>query len=201
MKPWAKTRRGSGRPALISIAGQYRQWKRMMFLPMMCTSAGHQRVERGHVVGEAGAGDVVRQRVEPDVDAVLGIIRERDAPLAAGAADREVAQALAQPAEDLVAEVLRLAERRIVAVELLEPLLVLAQGEEPVLLLEPLDLERRVLGTVSVDQLGVGLELVVARAVPARVHALVDVARGHRPATISTDARAWSGSVVRMKRS
>ena len=81
MKPWAKTWRGSGRPALISIAGQYRQWKRVMFLPMMCTSAGHQLANDVRVVREAGAGDVVRQRVEPDVDAVLGVVRERDAPL------------------------------------------------------------------------------------------------------------------------
>ena len=101
---------------------------------------------------------------------------------AAGAADREVAQPLAQPAEDLVAEVLGLAERRVVAVELLEPLLVRGQREEPVLLLEPLQLERRVVGAAAVDELCIGLELVVARAVPARVDALVDVARGHRAA-------------------
>ncbi len=43
MKPWAKTCVGSGSPALISIAGQYRQWKRVMFLPMTWRSAGHQR--------------------------------------------------------------------------------------------------------------------------------------------------------------
>jgi hypothetical protein len=41
MKPWAKTFSGSGRPALMSMAGQYRQWKRVMFLPMTWTSAGH----------------------------------------------------------------------------------------------------------------------------------------------------------------
>ena len=42
--PWAKTRFGSANPADISIAGQYRVWKRVMSLPMTCRSAGHQRL-------------------------------------------------------------------------------------------------------------------------------------------------------------
>ncbi len=31
---------GSGRPRLISIAGQMMEWKRTISLPTMCTSAG-----------------------------------------------------------------------------------------------------------------------------------------------------------------
>ncbi len=38
--PWPYTRRGTGSPALISMAGQYTAWKRRMSLPMMCSEAG-----------------------------------------------------------------------------------------------------------------------------------------------------------------
>ena len=41
-QPWPKTCFGSGRPALISIAGQITQWKRVMSLPTMWRSAGHR---------------------------------------------------------------------------------------------------------------------------------------------------------------
>ncbi len=40
-QPWPNTRPGSGRPALMSMAGQITQWKRVMSLPTMCRSAGH----------------------------------------------------------------------------------------------------------------------------------------------------------------
>src|SRR5689334_24177263 len=75
---------------------------------------------------------------------------------------------------------LRLTERGVVAVQLLEALLVRREPEEPVLLLKPLELEGRMVGTSPVNELCVRLELVVARAVPPRVHALVDVAGIHR---------------------
>jgi hypothetical protein len=43
-QPCPKTCRGNARPALISIAGQTTQWKRVMSFPITCTSAGHQSV-------------------------------------------------------------------------------------------------------------------------------------------------------------
>src|SRR5688500_10032922 len=98
---------------------------------------GPPALEGRHVIWEAGAGDVVGQRVVPDIDSVIWVVRERDAPAGAGAADREVAQPFLEPAQDLVAEMLGLAERGVLSEELLEPLLVLAESEEPVLLLEP----------------------------------------------------------------
>jgi hypothetical protein len=40
-QPWPNTCFGSGRPALINIAGQTTVWKRVMSFPMTCRSAGH----------------------------------------------------------------------------------------------------------------------------------------------------------------
>ena len=68
MNPWTHTLRGASSPALHSIAGQKIVWKRAMSLPMMWRSAGHHRPNSPRVVGEPGAGDVVDQRVVPDVD-------------------------------------------------------------------------------------------------------------------------------------
>ena len=139
-------------------------------------------LEGARVGREPRPGDVVGERVEPDVDAMVRIAGEGNAPAGPGAAHREVAQALAQPGEDLVAEVLRLAEARVLGVQALERLLVSAQPEEVVLLLQPLQLEGRVIRAVAVDQLRLGLELVVAWAIPAGVRALVDVASRLRAA-------------------
>ena len=65
---------------------------------------------RGHHVREAllvGAvadgGDVVDERVEPDVEDVALVPRARDAPVDRRAGDRDVLQALADDAERLVA--------------------------------------------------------------------------------------------------
>ena len=99
-----------------------------MSLPMTWRSAGHHRWNSLQVVREAGAGDVVDQRVVPDVDraggGVPGAVGElragavladgkRDAPGGARAADREVLEALADEAQHLVAPVVRLDEVRV----------------------------------------------------------------------------------------
>src|SRR4029078_8231296 len=119
-----------------------------------------------------GAGPVIGQRIEPDVDPMLRIPRERDPPRPAGAADAEVPQPFPEPAQPLVAEGLRLAEARVPLEQLLQLLLVARQGEEVVLLPQPLQFQRRVVRAVAVDELRIGLELVVARAIPAGVRAL-----------------------------
>ena len=171
-----------------------------MSLPMTCRSAGHQLRERVRVVGEARAGDVVDERVVPDVDharlgiprpvlalrglAVLGD-RERDAPRGAGAADREVLEPLADEAEHLVAAVLGLHEVGVLLEVALEPLLVGRQAEEPVALGQPLERHVGVVGAAAavrrLEQVRRRLEALV-RAVPALVRAEVDVAVRVRPA-------------------
>ena len=172
-----------------------------MSLPMTCRSAGHQWANAVGIVREAGAGDVVDERVVPDVDdpglgipravlaqralAVLGD-RERDAPTAgrALARDREVLEAAADEAEHLVAPVVRLDEVGVVGEMALEALLVGRQPEEPVLLGQPLE---RDLGVVRADRparrlLDVGrVAEALVRAVPALVRPEIDVAVGVGP--------------------
>src|SRR5579872_6130266 len=58
---------------------------------------------RGVFVGEAAGGDVVVQRVEPDVHDVVGRTGYRNAPAERCAADRQVAQAASHETHDLVA--------------------------------------------------------------------------------------------------
>jgi hypothetical protein len=61
---------GGSRPAAISIAGQYTQWKRMMSLPIRWWTWGHQVAKRSSSVAEADGGGVVDERVVPDVEDV-----------------------------------------------------------------------------------------------------------------------------------
>ena len=57
----------------------------------------------GVITAVADGGHVVGEGVEPDVDNVLFVTRDRDAPLEAGARDAEVLEAGFDEAEDLVA--------------------------------------------------------------------------------------------------
>ena len=167
-----------------------------MSLPMTCRSAGHQRSKAAGSSGKPAPGDVVDERVVPDVDdarlrvpravlaqrrlAVLGD-RERDPPPARRplAADREVLEAAADEAEHLVAPEVGLDEVGMVGEVALEALLVGRQAEEPVPLGQPLE---RDLGMVRADRPAGGLLDVggvpeaLVRAVPALVRAEVDVA-------------------------
>ena len=104
MKPCTKTLRGNSIPADIRNAGQYTVWNRMMSLPIMCRSAGQNlRKDSDDGVGEADAGQVVRQRVDPHVHDVVGMVGHRHAPVERGARDGQVAQAAGDEADDLVA--------------------------------------------------------------------------------------------------
>ena len=156
--------------------------------------------EAVHVVREAGAGDVVHERVEPHVDAPRRWVRcpigqnrlaavladrERQAPRDVLAADREVLETLAHESEHLVAPVFGLDEVRPLGEEPLEPLLVGREAEEPVLLGDPLERDGgmvRAAQRVSIaDQVALVLEP-LRRAVPALVRADVDVAIAIGPA-------------------
>ena len=66
----------------------------MISLPTRWRSAGQNFLYFAVVVGSpAERGDVVGERVEPDVDDVLFVAGDGDAPVEAGAGDGEVAQA------------------------------------------------------------------------------------------------------------
>ncbi len=129
----------------------------------------------------ADGRDVVHQRLEPHVDHVALVPRDRDAPVEAGARDRQVLEAPADEREDLVARALGLDEVGALLVEREQPLAEVAHAEEVVLLLEQLDglrmdgadelaLER----TRALEEVGGLLVLLAADAVVALVLARVD---------------------------
>src|SRR5690606_21483239 len=100
---------------------------------------GPATVELLLVHAVADGGDVVEQRLEPDVDDVLVIPRNLDAPVEAGAADGEVTQALLDELDDFVAHAFRLHEVGVRLVQVEQRLLEAAHAEEVVGLLEHFD--------------------------------------------------------------
>ncbi len=145
------------------------------------------------VVGAvADGGDVVQQGVEPDVDRLLLVERDRDSPGEPLAADRDVLEAGLTRLDDLVAAALGLDELGVGLVVGEQAVAERGEAEEVVLLLD--DPQRRVrvvraapaagldlldrleLAAVGGDGLLGGLELLAALAVQALVRRLVDVA-------------------------
>ena len=127
------------------------------------------------VAAVADGGGVVDEGVVPDVEDVLGVPRDLDAPVDRRAADGDVPQALADEAEGLVALALGLHEVGVGLVPVEQGLLEGRQGEEPVLLAEVLD--RAVVDrAVAVDQVVLGVVRLAGHAVQALVGVLVDVA-------------------------
>lgn len=123
---------------------------------------------------------VVQQCVDPHVDHVLVVPRDRDAPVEGGTGDGEVLEALADEVHDLVARRLGLDEVRVRLVVGEQLLAVLAELEEVVLLLE--DLHRllvdgtQLCAVLGLDEVAGELVLLTAHAVRALVAALVDLA-------------------------
>ena len=68
-------------------------------------------------IGITDGGDVIRQRVDPDIHHVLGIARHLDAPVECGARNRQILQAAAHEARDLVHALLRQHEIRNARIE------------------------------------------------------------------------------------
>ena len=150
-----------------------------MSLPTSWTSAGQNFSKRGHVPVVADGRDVVVEGVEPDVDRVLRVARDGDAPLDRGPGDAQVPEPAPDEARDLVEPALRPDEFRMLLVELEKPVLVGREPEEVGLLGH----ERRLLAAVGAGLAGLGIErhvlrekVLVGDAVPALVLALVDVA-------------------------
>ena len=116
-QPWANTLRGGSRPAAISMAGQYTAWNRRMSLPTRLTSGGQHRGEPP-ALGGPGLGavadrrGVVEQGVEPDVDDLAVVPRQRDAPADARPGHRDVLQPLPDERRHLVVGAARLDRHR-----------------------------------------------------------------------------------------
>ena len=135
--------------------------------------------EAGNVLGGIAAiadgGDVVDQRVEPDVDDVLRIVGDGNAPLEAGARDGEVFEAAAHEAEDLVAAGFGF-DRECAGFDEFDQLrLILREAEEIVFFGDPLRL-RPVVRAFSVDEILIEVVRFAPFAVVTLVPVLVNVA-------------------------
>ena len=125
---------------------------------------------KGVAVGfaEPQGGDVVHQRVDPDVDHVLGIVGHRHAPREVRAADGDVLKPLAQSAEHFVAPRLGADEVRLLGKKLLEPLL---EGTETEVVIALFGANQWLVvhGGLVLEFLGLGLGdvLLLAFVVPA----------------------------------
>ncbi len=119
---------------------------------------------------------VVEERVPPDVDDLLGVPGDGNAPAQPCARERHVAQTTLDERERLVGAETGLDEVGTVGVELLEALLEGGELEEPVLLGLPDELDLVDRATVAGAHLLLGLEVGATRAVVALVGALVDEA-------------------------
>ena len=90
------------------------------------------------LVRQSERGDVVGEGVHPDVENVVGLFGDRNAPLHARPAHAEVAQPLVDHREDLVAPSRRLDQEAIRLDLCPQPVRVGRQTEEEILLLGPL---------------------------------------------------------------
>ena len=133
----------------------------------------HPREPLGSV-GVARGGDVVRERVEPDVADVLRVPGQRDAPVERRPADREVLEAAADRRQDLVPPGLGLDRFGVRLVVLEEALGVGGEAEEVVLLDHPLD-RALVDRAEAVDELLLGVVGLARHAVEPLVGPQVDV--------------------------
>ena len=143
--------------------------------------------QRVAVIGEADAGDVVGQRIDPHVHDMLGAAgvaaaraRHRNAPVERRARDRQIFEAAFDEADDLVAPLRRQDEVRVGVVVRQQLVLVGGQLEEIRLLLRPFD--RRALrpatdAVVAEDRLALVVVGLVAHRVPAGVLLQEDIAR------------------------
>ena len=149
-----------------------------MSLPMMCVAGQY-----GHFsavgVRIAGGGDVVGQRVDPDIHHMLFVARHRHAPVEGRARDRQVLQPGFDEAHDLVAALRRPDEVGIVLVEGEQPVLIGREPEEIALLLDPFDrrAERLAAHAVVADGRFLLVEIgFLPHRIPAAVAVEVDVA-------------------------
>ncbi|MGY4454086.1 hypothetical protein ACVWZR_008746 [Bradyrhizobium sp. i1.3.1] len=137
------------------------------------------------LVGESDAGDVIGQRVDPDIHHVLFVAGHFHAPIEGRARDREIAQAAAYEAHHLVLARVRANEFRMIFVELQKLVLIGRQAEEIALLLDPFDwraLRSEAHAVVVQARLVLGVIRLVAHRVPAGIAVGVDVAvRFHAP--------------------
>ncbi len=139
-----------------------------------------QRLLKAFVVGAvADPGDVVEQGVEPDVDRLGGIERNRDPPGKPFAGDGDVLELGFDQVDDFVAPACGLNEFRVRRVVCQQTVAIGRKPEEIVFFLDPRERRAGVVRAAPAPFLDflLGLERFAAGAVMAGVYSLVDVAR------------------------
>ena len=131
-------------------------------------------------VGIADAGDVVRQRVEPDIHDVLGVAWHFDAPVELFARTRngEVRQAAFDEGHDFIAPMRRLNEVRVLFIVFEQPVLIGGHAEEIGFIFHPLNGRaggRELFAVFALGELVFAVEGFVAHRVPARIGTQIDV--------------------------
>jgi len=130
-------------------------------------------------IGEASRGQIIGERVEPDIRGLrLPISRgtwERDAPREACTTGRDVLEATLDQREDLVAAAFRSQEVRMLGEMRAEEVGVPTEPEEPVPLLDPLERASGVQHAVPLGDLLLCLERFTPHAIPARIGLLVEI--------------------------
>ena len=153
-----------------------------MSLPITCASAGQNFAARA-VVREAGRGDVVGQRVDPDIHHVFRVARNRHAPFERRAADREIGQTPLHEGDDLIQIFFRRDEVRMRGIVREQLVGVFGEPEEVAFLLDPFDRRAgrrqprsvRAIGQLALVEIGL-----VPHRVPAGIFREIDVpVRGH----------------------
>ena len=124
----------------------------------------------------AECGDIVGERINPDIDDVLVIERNRNAPLDRGTGNAEILESLLNEViEHFLLACLRIDKVRILLDELFQPALVFAQLEEVCLLTGVADLSAAV-RAFAVHQLRLRPEALAGGAVFSDIFALIDIA-------------------------
>ncbi|MNX83213.1 hypothetical protein D3C86_1149710 [compost metagenome] len=149
-------------------------------------------VEARHVGVVADARQIVGEGVDPDVDDLRLVAGHRDAPAHVLARDRDVGEGLEQ-VQQLVAARLGLQEHGVLLDVGPDPVAVVRELEDVVLLAGPLD-GLLVLGAdLVLGQVALVLELFAALAVPAFVLGLEDIALVQQALEDALDRRAVGG--------
>ena len=121
------------------------------------------------------AGHVARERVIPDVNHLIGIIRPWDTPLQSPATDRDVSEAALDEADHFIAPVFGLHKLGVVPVKLQQALLKCGESKEIVLFIDQF---RRAAADVAIGRVGaVGNVALIINAVTTLVLTLIDHAR------------------------
>ena len=162
-------------------------------------NVGGPEIRAPALVGKAGRGQVIGQRVDPDIHHMPGVAGDRDTPVERRPADRKIVEPALDESHDLVAIFLRRHEIWVGLVILEQPVAIGREPEEIAFLLDPARrrARRRQLGPLGAGRQFALLEIgFVAHRIPTRIFAEVDVAVGGH----ALPDRLTGATVARLRR-